>query len=87
MLLNRLAIAPQGQAKSNAQIFRELAAHMARHDAAFAAPHFAQSDESLCREAMDPEQVNFDQLLHSGLCLARSARGAVCPGRLCHTVR
>ena len=66
VLLNRPAIAPQGQAKSNAQIFRELAAHMARHDAAFAAPHFAQSDESLCREAMDPEQVNFDQLLAQG---------------------
>ena len=66
ILLNRPAIAPQGQARSNAQIFRDLAAHMARHDAAFAAPHFRTSDEDLCRAAMDANQVNFDTLLAQG---------------------
>ena len=66
VLLNRPAIAPQGQARSNAQIFRDLAAHMATHDAAFAAPHFHDSDETLCRIAMDANQVNFDTLLAQG---------------------
>ncbi|RKR69687.1 anaerobic selenocysteine-containing dehydrogenase [Acidovorax sp. 94] len=46
VLLNRPAIAPQGQARSNAQIFRDLAARMA-----FAEPCFAESDEALCRQA------------------------------------
>jgi anaerobic selenocysteine-containing dehydrogenase len=32
VLLNRPAIEPQGQARSNAQIFRDLAMHMARLD-------------------------------------------------------
>jgi anaerobic selenocysteine-containing dehydrogenase len=66
VLLNRPAIAPQGEARSNAQIFRDLAAHMARHDAAFAAPHFRTSDEDLCRAAMDANRVNFDTLLAQG---------------------
>ena len=66
VLLNRPAIAPRGEARSNAQIFRDLAAHMARHDAAFASPHFATSDEDLCRAAMDANQVNFDTLLAQG---------------------
>lgn len=46
VLLNRPAIAPQGQARSNAQIFRDLAARMG-----FAEPCFAESDEALCRQA------------------------------------
>ena len=46
VLLNRPAIAPQGQARSNAQIFRDLAAHMG-----FTEPGFADSDETLCRQA------------------------------------
>ncbi len=66
VLLNRPAIAPQGQARSNAQIFRDLAAHMATHDTAFAAPHFHASDEELCHIAMDANQVSFDSLLAQG---------------------
>ena len=66
VLLNRPAIAPQGQARSNAQIFRDLAAHMARHDVAFAAEHFRTSDEDLCRAAMDAHCVDFDTLLAQG---------------------
>ena len=46
VLLNRPAIAPQGQARSNAQIFRDLAARMG-----YAEPCFADSDEALCRQA------------------------------------
>jgi anaerobic selenocysteine-containing dehydrogenase len=46
VLLNRPAIAPLGQARSNAQIFRDLARHMG-----FTAPFFTDSDETLCRQA------------------------------------
>ncbi|MDD2546961.1 MAG: molybdopterin oxidoreductase family protein [Burkholderiaceae bacterium] len=46
VLLNRPAIAPLGQARSNADIFRDLAARMG-----FSEPCFADSDEALCRQA------------------------------------
>ncbi len=46
VMLNRPAIAPVGEARSNAQIFRDLAARMG-----FADPCFADSDEALCRQA------------------------------------
>ncbi|NMM82560.1 molybdopterin oxidoreductase [Acidovorax sp. SRB_14] len=60
VLLNRPAIAPLGQARSNAQIFRDLAARMG-----FAEPCFADSDEELCRQAYG-EQVDFGALLDQG---------------------
>lgn len=66
VLLNQPAIAPLGQARSNAQIFRDLAAHMARLDPAFAAPHFHDSDEDLCRQAMEGSSVDFHTLLQHG---------------------
>ncbi|GGH60027.1 molybdopterin containing oxidoreductase [Comamonas phosphati] len=66
VLLNRPAIAPQGEARSNASIFRALAAHMARHDAAFAAPHFQESDEALCRLAVAQTAIDFEELLQHG---------------------
>ncbi|WP_027016226.1 molybdopterin-containing oxidoreductase family protein [Comamonas composti] len=66
VLLNRPAIAPQGQARSNARIFRDLAAHMAAHNGAFAATHFQTPDEQLCREAMDASRVDFELLLSQG---------------------
>ncbi len=46
VMLNRPAIAPVGEARSNAQIFRDLAARMGLTD-----PCFADSDEALCRQA------------------------------------
>ena len=46
VVLNRPAIAPLGEARSNAQIFRDLAARMG-----FTEPCFADSDEALCRQA------------------------------------
>jgi anaerobic selenocysteine-containing dehydrogenase len=60
VLLNRPAIAPVGQAKTNTQIFRELAAHMGFTDACF-----ADSDEALCRLAYG-DAVDFDTLLEKG---------------------
>lgn len=60
VLLNRPAIAPLGQARSNAQIFRDLAARMG-----YADPCFADSDEALCRQAYG-DAVDFDLLLEQG---------------------
>lgn len=59
-LLNRPAIAPQGGSRSNAQIFRDLAARMG-----FTEPCFADSDEALCRQAFGDE-VDFDLLAEQG---------------------
>jgi anaerobic selenocysteine-containing dehydrogenase len=59
-LLNRPAIAPLGEAKSNSQIFRELAARMG-----FAEPCFQDSDDKICRQAYG-EEVDFDALLANG---------------------
>ena len=51
-LLNEPAIAPLGQAKSNAEIFRLLAARMG-----FAEACFSDSDEAMARGAFKPEWV------------------------------
>ncbi|MEG0150530.1 MAG: molybdopterin oxidoreductase family protein [Comamonas sp.] len=66
VLLNRPAIAPQGQARSNAQIFRDLAAQMARLDPAFATPHFSESDEALCLAAVAHTAIDFEELMERG---------------------
>ena len=66
ILLNQPAIAPLGESKSNAKIFRELAAHMAQHDSAFAAAHFHDSDETLCRQALEGSPIHFEHLLQHG---------------------
>ena len=60
VLLNRPAIAPLGQARPNAQVFRELAQRMG-----FTEPCFAQDDESMCRTAYG-DRVDFNQLLEQG---------------------
>ena len=60
VLLNRPAIAPQGQAKTNTQIFRELAKHMGYREACF-----AEDDELLCRAAFG-ERIDFAALLRDG---------------------
>ncbi|MBC7681778.1 MAG: molybdopterin oxidoreductase family protein [Ferruginibacter sp.] len=59
-LLNRPAIAPLGQSKTNTQIFRELAARMGLTDSCF-----SESDEALCRTAYG-DQVDFRTLLEHG---------------------
>ncbi|MDE1557050.1 MULTISPECIES: molybdopterin-containing oxidoreductase family protein [Comamonas] len=66
VLLNRPAIAPEGQSRSNAQIFRDLAAQMAQLDPAFAAPHFSEPDEALCRTALAGTAMDFESLLAQG---------------------
>ncbi|WP_287915504.1 molybdopterin-dependent oxidoreductase [Comamonas sp.] len=66
VLLNRPAIAPQGQARSNAQIFRDLAAQMALLQPAYAAAHFQATDEELCRSSVANTAIDFDALLHHG---------------------
>jgi anaerobic selenocysteine-containing dehydrogenase len=60
VLLNRPAIAPVGQARTNTDIFRALAARMGFDD-----PCFAEDDLALCRTAFDGA-VDFETLLAQG---------------------
>jgi anaerobic selenocysteine-containing dehydrogenase len=56
-MLNRPAVAPVGQARSNAQIFRDLAARMG-----FTETCFADSDEAMARGAFDSAHVDLAEL-------------------------
>jgi len=60
VLLNRPAIAPVGQARSNTAVFRELAARLG-----FDEPCFADDDLAMVRQAFG-DQVSFDELLAKG---------------------
>ncbi|MGE0427944.1 MAG: molybdopterin-dependent oxidoreductase [Hydrogenophaga sp.] len=60
VLLNRPAIAPVGQARTNTDIFRALAARMGFDD-----PCFDDDDLALCRAAFG-KAVDFEQLLDQG---------------------
>lgn len=60
VLLNRPAIAPQGQARTNTDVFRALAARMG-----FTDPCFADDDLTLCRTAFG-DAIDFQQLLDTG---------------------
>ncbi len=60
VLLNRPAIAPVGQARTNTDVFRALAARMG-----FAETCFSDDDETLCRAAFG-FAVPFDELLAKG---------------------
>jgi anaerobic selenocysteine-containing dehydrogenase len=60
VMLNQPAIAPQGEARSNASIFRALAQRMGFDD-----PCFSDSDETLARTAFG-DKVPFDTLLEQG---------------------
>ena len=60
VLLNRPSIAPLGQAKTNTEIFRLLAARMG-----FTEPCFVDDDLSLCRQTYG-DSVDFDALLRDG---------------------
>jgi anaerobic selenocysteine-containing dehydrogenase len=60
-LLNEPAIPPVGQAKSNAEIFRLLAARMG-----FTEPCFADSDETMARGAFKPDWVDPQVLARQG---------------------
>jgi anaerobic selenocysteine-containing dehydrogenase len=60
VLLNRPAIAPVGQARTNTDVFRALAARLGMTE-----PCFADDDLSLVRQAFG-DKVNFDELLDKG---------------------
>ncbi len=60
-MLNEPAVAPLGQARSNAAIFRELAARMG-----FDEPCFADSDETMARNAFDTERVSAAAMREQG---------------------
>jgi anaerobic selenocysteine-containing dehydrogenase len=60
VVLNRPAIAPVGQARSNTAVFRELAARLG-----MAEPCFADDDLALVRQAFG-DKVSFDELLEKG---------------------
>jgi anaerobic selenocysteine-containing dehydrogenase len=74
VLLNRPAIAPLGQAKTNTQIFRELATHLG-----FGEPCFADDDETLCRAAF-AGKVDFDELLTMGFATLKLPDAAFAEG-------
>jgi anaerobic selenocysteine-containing dehydrogenase len=60
VLLNRPAIAPLGEARTNSDIFRALAKRMGVDD-----PCFSEDDLTLCRTAFG-DAVSFDTLLEQG---------------------
>jgi anaerobic selenocysteine-containing dehydrogenase len=60
-MLNRPAVPPLGQARSNAAIFRALAERMG-----YTEPCFADSDEAMALGAFDPEHVDLDELQARG---------------------
>jgi anaerobic selenocysteine-containing dehydrogenase len=60
LLINEPALAPSGEALSNAEIFRRLAAHMG-----YTEPCFADDDLSLARQALR-SGVDFEQLCRVG---------------------
>lgn len=63
VMFNEPAIAPQGEAKPNTQIFRELASRMG-----FTDPCFADDDEELARQAFDWDAIgtSFEALRQRG---------------------
>ena len=61
VMLNRPAVAPRGEARSNAWVFRELARRMG-----FDEPCFADDDETLCRQAFRPEAIDWTALERDG---------------------
>ena len=62
-MLNRPAIAPVGQARSNATIFRALAARLG-----FDEPCFADSDEAMARQAFETSHIDPQALDRQGWC-------------------
>jgi len=69
VLLNRPAIAPHGEARTNTDVFRALAQRMG-----FDEPCFSDTDEDLCTQAFDPAVVSWSLLCAQGLRLCRCQR-------------
>ncbi|VWX60439.1 putative oxidoreductase YoaE [Burkholderiales bacterium 8X] len=66
VLLNRPALAPRGEARSNTWVFRELARRMGYDE-----PCFVDDDETLCRAAYPPAVLDFDELQQRGFASLR----------------
>ena len=73
ILLNRPAIAPMGESKTNTDIFRALAKRMG-----FADVCFEEDDETLCRTAFAPTQ-DMDELFKQGFTHLKSPNGQPLP--------
>ncbi|CAA2100785.1 molybdopterin-containing oxidoreductase family protein [Variovorax paradoxus] len=75
VLLNRPAVAPRGEARSNAWVFRELARRMG-----FTEPCFSDSDETLCRTAFAGDAIDFAELLAQGFTSVKLAEAPYAEG-------
>jgi anaerobic selenocysteine-containing dehydrogenase len=75
VLLNRPAIAPVGQARSNTDVFRALAARLG-----FTDPCFAEDDLTMVRQAFG-DTIDFDELLDKGFATAALADAPVALGQ------
>ena len=73
ILLNRPAIAPMGECKTNTDIFRALAKRMG-----FTEPCFSEDDETLCRTVFAATQ-DMDALFAQGFTHLKSANGQALP--------
>jgi len=73
ILLNRPAIAPMGECKTNTDIFRALAKRMGFTDSCF-----EEDDETLCRTAFGPPQ-DMQELFAQGFTHLRSPSGQALP--------
>ena len=73
ILLNRPAIAPLGECKTNTDIFRALAKRMGFADACF-----LEDDETLCRMAFDTTQ-DMEELFAQGFTNLKTAKGQSLP--------
>ena len=74
-LLNRPAVPPLGQARSNAAIFRALAQRMGFTEACF-----ADSDEAMALAAFRPERVDLNELAERGWSRLRIAEAPFADG-------
>jgi anaerobic selenocysteine-containing dehydrogenase len=75
VLLNRPAIAPVGQARSNSAVFRELAARLG-----FAEPCFADDDLTMAQQAFGVS-ISFAELLDKGFATAPLADAPFASGQ------
>ena len=73
ILLNRPAIAPMGECKTNTDIFRTLAKRMG-----FTEPCFEEDDETMCRSAFAATQ-NTEELFAQGFTHLKSSNGQALP--------
>ncbi len=73
ILLNRPAIAPMGECKTNTDIFRALAKRMG-----FTEPCFEEDDETMCRSAFAATQ-NTEELFAQGFTHLKSSNGQALP--------